>query len=441
MNPDFSDWRQALVRLLHPELPAGADEPISTLGARTDRFDRTVGAIRKDVPMAPAVAAHRAQVEALDQTLIRQLADAGYLPKPPKVKIKAAHRLSQARVSLMLRIAPTIVLSTDDTGRVRPLTPHVQRDAWEARPSQESWSHAGTLLHEAAHCMFSKLERPFQTPRLPAETVEGLNAFLLGPMADARAFFHRALNEAFADVYSAMLLETLAPRNEGMRREVDNLRWVRGFVREHDFDPALNRRALLVSMPHQTDFALALADQHRALWEGQSPEAMIAAAQRFASEGLVTLLSPGRELGPDRTALDERLVNYLGVEMRAFATDGPLVITMAHELSTPGRSRLKTWRRAYPDHPAFPLLDRMQEKLNPQGKPIRDLYPGLDAEQRHGAIALFLERGLKFSGATLREAIETHTVQAAQSLREGLLPMQDESPLPEARVKRRRRPS
>lgn len=435
VNRAFSSLHQNLLALLYPgqALDDGRDEPLTTLGARKDRYSQIQAAGDPKVLPSDTVVAQRAKVEALDQAMIQLLADQGHLPGVPKVKSKAVHQVSRARVSSALRIASAISISHDDTGRVRPLVPTEGPSTWQDRPSLDSWSHWGTLLHEAAHCTFAKLPRPFQTDRLDPTLVEDLNAFLLGPMADGRAFLHKVLNESFADVYSTMLLDTLAGGDRGMRQEVGNLRHVRQFMREQDFDPSLARRELVVSSPHQTDLALALAWDDRQAWKGQPAPVLLASAQRYASEGLLTLMQPGRVF-KDGTALDDRMIGYLEREFAKFLTDGPLVSMVAHEVITPHRSRMGAWRDAYPDHPALTLMDTLVDKLQPASKKGETPYANLDANLRHGAACAFLERGVKTRGAPMQADLVRRAMAVGAGVRSLARPMFDsEPPVPRRR--------
>lgn len=421
MSSEFSSLHQALVNHMHA--PDGvsfvAREPVSTLGVRQGRFLQAVAETEPGGEASPLIATRREAIEALDQSLIALLAEQGHLSGVPRVKSKSVLRRSQARASASLRIASSISVSHDDTGRVRPLVPDDGAGEWVTRPSFDSWSHWGTLLHEASHCAFAKLERPFQTERLPAATVEDLNAYLLGPMASARGFFHRMLNESFADVYSSFLLHRLAPGDPGMRQEVDNLTWVRGQVRKTDFDPSLARGELVVSAPHQSDLALTLAWADPSKWEHLPAGDLMNAALGFASEGLLLLVTPGRPLTEEH-ALDHRMVAYLEREMGEFLSDGPLLSMAAHETATPARSRLTKWREAYPDHLGLTLVDQLLHKFNPEGKPLAELYPTLDSERRYEATLSWLERGMKNRGTEAKGQLKQRVHGMGEQLRAAL---------------------
>lgn len=424
MSVEFQTLHQALTRLLGPT----AEVPQS-LGARERAFAAQKASVDKDAPMPASVAETRQTVEALAQCLVQHLADTGFIPKAPRVRGRSAHRITQARVSAALRVRPTIVFSYDDTGRVKPLVPEapgasLPPEAGRDRVSTDAWSHWGTLLHETAHCAFVHIDRPFQTDRLSPDVVEDLNGFLLGPMADARGFWHRCLNESFADVYSSMLLARLAPEAlPAVRAEVDNLIWVRRYVREHDFDPAIAERRLVFSAPYQTDLALSRAWAEPEQWLHQSPEALMASALRYASDGLLDVLTPGRPLGATGTVMDERLINYLKREFTDFFEEGPLVSMVAHEVATPQRSRLKAWRKAYPEHPALSFMDKQAAKMDPQGKAAR-AYIHLEPKERFQATASFLARSVASKGAAVRAELKDR----AQVVGEALLSLAEPAP-------------
>lgn len=415
MNPDFKALHRQLVVLMHPASPAIQKDPVISLGERVREFTKKVEEGGSEGPLPSEVELRRERLSAVDQAMVDLLVAGGWAVPETTVRLKSASRLSRVQVSAQLKMAPRIALSVDDTGRTRPLAPETG-ESWKSFPSRESWAHWATLFHEVAHGVFSRLPRPFVSDRLPPAVVEDMNAFLLGPLANARGFFHRVLNESFADVYAAMLLETMAPDHPGVLQEIKNLTHARRWARQEDFDPSLSRRELVFSLPHLTDMALEKMASEKEQWSGLPPLEMRLAAQRFASEGLLALVAPGRWLVEDSVRLDDRLIKFLKKEFNEFLSEGPLVSMVAHAVSTPGRSRLSYWKADLPAHPAFPVMETLVAKLNPGQKSGAELYPALDAERRHIAIATFLERGLKTRGHALRDEVSARAETMASAL-------------------------
>jgi hypothetical protein len=455
MSPLFADSHQALLALLHPDRVTTKGEivePVSTLGERQQRFDSVAQAPRWDEAPAPG-SVLRAQMEAVDQALLQGLTQAGYLPALPRVKVRSAQHTSRTYGNASKRVIQRITLSVDDAGRVRPLVPenrdlaavhaHVAEETWAARPSQDSWAHWVTLLHEAAHSAFNLMPHPFVTERLPAETVADLNAFLLGPLASPKGFWHRFLSESFADVYATMLLHQLAPDDPGMQQEVANAHHVRRLIRTEVFDPAVIQGQLLFTWATQTDLAVERALADRAHWQALPPTALQREACRHASEGLLAFLAPGRSLGGDQV-LQDNLVRYLRREFNEFLTDhhlDDLAGRVAFEADAPTRSRMRAWRAAYPDHTALRLLDRILAKLNPDRLPFADVYPTARPEDRLGLVAQFVDKGIRAHGGTFRVELADRSQAVADQLLQGA-PLWLPAPtpaLPAAPARRRRR--
>lgn len=358
---------------------------------------------------------------ALDQALLDQLHTQGWLPQPVRVRAVPLTHHSRMEHHGALKVSSTIHLSQDGHGRVAPLVPGDDLGPWEDRPSHNSWSHWATLLHEAAHTVGMRLARPFQAEHLDPDVVDDLNALLLGPLATPSTrqdgFFHRCLQENFADVYSVMLLHRLAPDEPGVAQEVDNLIWGRRTMRERDFDPHLAKRQLLMSLPHQTDVAVARAWAERERWQDLAPESMVQAACALASHGVLELMRPGRRLGNGEVVLDDRLIQVATREIKDFLHTSPLVDLVAHDLAAPQRSRLSQWRGAYPSHPAWALMDHLAGKLVPEGTTLMQTYPGATLDERVVRARAFMDRGLRSKGATLRAEIQDRACVVEEQLK------------------------
>jgi len=386
-----------------------------TLGEREGRWVAHLAQTPRTGQAPAVVVARRAAIEAVDQALVTALHAQGYLPKAFAVRIKPAHQRSRSSTSAQLRLASRLILGTDDLGWTRPLAPHVGPDTWQETLTRASWAHWGTLLHEAGHAVFARLAHPFQTDRLPAVVVDDLNTFLLGPTADSRNYFARVFNETFADVYGAMLLDRIGPTSAGAQAELAQLVTGRRQMREHDADPALAQRQVVLSLPQLTDRALTRALADRSAWQHLTGDALVGAAQRYASDGWLDLVLPGRSLGPTGEVLDGRLIHFLGNEMGERLTTSPLVPMLAHQLIHPRRSRLNTWRTAYPDHPVLRELDRVTTKLRGTD-PQAVLYAALPAEQRVGAATAFLTQGLARRAGALQAEVAERCGAIAQAL-------------------------
>lgn len=405
MDPEFTPLHHAL------EAHLAADGPrATTLQQRVDRAAQSPTGGRAD--------------SALDRAVLDLLGAQGWWAAPVTVNAVPWSRDSRAVHHGAWTVRDTVLLSQDLAGRVRPLAPDPELGAWDDRPSQDSWSHWATLLHEAAHTVGLQVSRPFRTERLPADTVEDLNALLFGPLATPatrqEGFFHRCLQENFADVLSVMLLHRLAPGDPGVEQEVANLIWARRTIRERDFDPHLARRQLLMSAPQQTDLAVARAWATRPAWQELPPKAQIETACDLASAGVLDLIQPGRPMGAG--VLDDRLVRVLGREAQDFLHTSPLTDLVAHDLAAPKRSRLPRWRAAYPHHPAWPLMDRLVGQLLPDGRFLREVAPRVTLRDRVELARTFLDRGVRHKGAVLRTEIQDRSEGIVERLIEALSP-------------------
>lgn len=452
MSSLFAASHRALVQLLHTDTTAPEHEPVLTLEERLHRFDAMAAQVRRDAPLPASVKTLRERMEALDQGLLDHLTQAGYLPALPKVRVRSPHHTSRTYGNASKRVIQRITMSVDDAGRVRPLVPEeadlhavraqVTKDLWADRPSQDSWAHWTTFLHEAAHTAFNLIPTPFVTKALPSETVADLNAFLLGPLASAKGFWHRFLSESFADVYSVMMLHQLAPASAALQQEVDNVLTVRRLVRSQVFDPHVSRGELLFTWATQTDLALERALAQRDTWQHLPPAALMVEACRHASEGLLAFLTPGRSLGADQPPLKDNLINYLGREFGEFLKDHHLVDMagrVAFEAQAPRRSRMQAWRAAYPEHTALKLLDRILVKLNPDNRSFAELYPTARPEDRYALVAQFVDKGIRAHGGTFRIELSERAQAATDQLRLHVPQLPPASPTPVAPPERRRR--
>lgn len=405
MDSLFAPLHAALVSRLEA---TGGDA--TTLQQRVERCRRIEEALSND--------------GTLDRALLDRLHTQGWLPQRVNVRAIPLTRHSRMDHHGALKVRSTIQLSQDPQGRVSPLVPAEDVGPWTDRPSHDSWSHWATLLHEAAHTVGMRLARPFRTDRLEPGTIEDLNALLMGPLATPSTrqdgFFHRCLQENFADVYSVMLLHRLAPGEAGVAQEVDNLIWGRRMSRERDFDPHLAKRQLLMSLPHQTDLAVQRTWETRHHWQNLDPEAMVQAACVLASNGVLEVMRPGRPLGDTGITLDDRLIQVAVREVKEFLHSSPLVDLVAHDLAAPQRSRLRQWRLAYPDHPTWLLVDHLAGKLLPEGTSLAQAYPHAPLDDRVMLARSFLDRGLRNKGATLRAEIQDRACVVGEHLEAAL---------------------
>lgn len=407
----LSTLHQSLVDVLYPG--HAGDEPTTTL---QDRQRAWRAAFDAPSPPTEEGLAVRAQLADLDQSLIQALTNEGYLPHAFPVRVRTLQSRMRATYNVVTADQARIALATDDQGKISPIVPTAGPHQMTDRVSLEAVSHWAVLLHEAAHATLSLESHPFGSIRLDAATNQALNLYLLGPLGDGRGYFQRVFHEAFADAYGLMLLSVTLGDHPGVDQEVTNVHWARAQIRVHDLDAHLAKRKVVMNAPHLTEWAIERMWNDRKTWQGQPPAQMKTLALTYASEGLLDAILPGRALEIDGT-LDDRLVNYLGREMKAHLTHGYAAAMVVQDLVNPQDSRLDQWVATYPDHVGLKGMKLAADKMHHQAPP-NGPYAHLEPSKRKGAAAAYLDRALGRGVLHLaQKSLETTADQVMDSLR------------------------
>ena len=160
------------------------------------------------------------------------------------------------------------------------------------------------LLHEAAHCDYRHFSAPFEpTPGiLPQAQCDALNRWVTGSARVTSSDAATLLNENHSDVLSSMLLLEATNHDpkayQALEERVAERQQTRE-ERERYTLASLSRGAALggqFACVHSTDLAMRRALDRVEEWKGKPPEELRALARRYASDGLLDLVSPTRTL-------------------------------------------------------------------------------------------------------------------------------------------------
>ena len=225
------------------------------------------------------------------------------------------------------------------------------------------------LLHEAAHCDFRHFRAPFEpTPgTLPQAQCDAINRWLTGSARVTSSDAATLLNENHSDVLSSMLLLEATNHDPKAYQALEARLAERQQTREEGERytlTSLSRGAALggqFACVHSTDWAMRRALDRVEEWKGKPPEEVRALARRYASDGLLDLISPTRTL--DGKGVGAILAaNMLPPEPQQSALMGHLmdmVLAYAHGGDPLG------WLKEQADHPVAEVLTHAWETALP----------------------------------------------------------------------------
>ena len=244
----------------------------------------------------------RQAIQEIDQKLLNRVYNLSYISSPIDTR-----EMGQEDHALV-EFGPHVYRPTRNKAEIRTLgNAQGQIDSFlettQNSSTLKTFSRWFTLLHEAAHVEYLKLNHPF-TPKnaneiLSEESVAAFNRQIFSPLNNHPA--RSILDECFADCYGAMVLLEISGHHLDALETIHLIKEERAALRlkdeKEDEADYIRGSDMLGVREHTTDFALHRMLKDKANWKGKSPTDLKILAAQYSSDGFMDIVDLNRVAG------------------------------------------------------------------------------------------------------------------------------------------------